>query len=328
MRVLDFLNANQGAIMALLTAVYVMATLVTTWMIWRSNSLVRKSNELARQSLEQDLQLERERNRPYVIFDFTVDDDCLNAVLSNIGKTAALNVMVEIDKPINRVGKGPIAFVGRPIAFMAPGRTITDGINVAYRVFEGKEEKDLAFVVKVRYSDTRGEGFSEQFNVELNHARNLTQFRQDDHIREAVKELGEIRQQLDNINNAIKQIAWEHNSLLELTATEELPEDKDFDARAFLCANFDDKLRRFGRIRMGLSRYEATIEDEKNRTDILRCECLGLLRREADYFVLTQAGHALVKSGGQGLHPAAKGKGGASSEKAVVQAPRDDQPNK
>jgi hypothetical protein len=49
---------------------------------------------------------------------------------------------------------------------------------------------------------------------------------------------------------------------------------------------------------MGLSRYHATAEDEKVRADILRCERLGFLRREANYFVLTEAGHILMKQKG------------------------------
>jgi hypothetical protein len=64
MRLMNWLNQNQGFVMAMLTFVYVIATIVIA-------VLSVKSNRLAQQNVETIVELEKNRLRPYVIFNLS-----------------------------------------------------------------------------------------------------------------------------------------------------------------------------------------------------------------------------------------------------------------
>jgi len=294
MAVFEYLNDNQGAVMALLTAVYVVAAVVTTWIVRRSNRLVRESNDLARQALEQNLRLERERSRPYVIFDFIIKSTCLHAVLQNIGKTPAVNVRVALDKPVKRLGpEEAIPFTRHPIAFMAPGRTVMDFINVAHQFF--KDHESPIFTVSIEYEDTSGTSFSEKVVVELEHQKGLSHIVPKNHMQEAAKELKTIAKHLQELRRSMDQLVWEQNTMVERTRSAALGDNASFDAGAFLREVFADRPPYERRVYLNILTHSNTVESETTRSKVLRCEQMGLLRRERDYFVLTEAGHAALE---------------------------------
>jgi uncharacterized membrane protein len=57
MRLINWLNQNQGFVMALLTLIYVLATMVIAWLTLRVTNLSQKNLDMA-------VQLEKSRTRP------------------------------------------------------------------------------------------------------------------------------------------------------------------------------------------------------------------------------------------------------------------------
>ncbi len=91
MRVIEWLNQNQGFVMALLTLVYVAATIVIAL-------LTLKLANLSQKNLDTAIELEKNRLRPYVLFNISSSIAKRNtyASIKNLGLTAAYNVKVSI----------------------------------------------------------------------------------------------------------------------------------------------------------------------------------------------------------------------------------------
>src|SRR5688572_23772795 len=91
MRLVNWLNQNQGFVMALLTFVYVIATIVIA-------RLAIKTTRLAQRNLDMALQLERDRVRPYVVFNISSSTAkrYTYASIKNRGLSAAYSVNISI----------------------------------------------------------------------------------------------------------------------------------------------------------------------------------------------------------------------------------------
>jgi hypothetical protein len=98
---IQWFNANSGFAMALLTAVYVVATLV---IVLQS----RHTNKLQAEALRQSEEIELARKRPYVALSLEFERDtasrydssiCLYAHIRNYGAGAAINVLAVTDPP-------------------------------------------------------------------------------------------------------------------------------------------------------------------------------------------------------------------------------------
>ncbi len=64
---IQYLNANQGFVMAILTAVYVLATLVLVIVAHRQFALTQRSLDFASAA-------EKTKSRPYVLFDIVYEE--------------------------------------------------------------------------------------------------------------------------------------------------------------------------------------------------------------------------------------------------------------
>lgn len=87
---IDYLNQNQGAVMAALTLIYVAATIILVF-------FALKQAKFAQQSLDQFRQAERNRYRPYVIFDVIWEEGVAYAAIKNSGISPALDVAVSVE---------------------------------------------------------------------------------------------------------------------------------------------------------------------------------------------------------------------------------------
>lgn len=99
--ILNTLDKNSEIIMITLTAIYVIATISYVWIATRTTREMRRSNELlqqsqvlARESIKQNIEFERLRNRPYVIFEFISENRLFFATIKNIGNHAAYDVKI------------------------------------------------------------------------------------------------------------------------------------------------------------------------------------------------------------------------------------------
>lgn len=164
--IITWLNNNQGFALSLLTLAYVICTAV----------IVRKmasANSLTQQSLRQGVELERQRSRPYVMFDVeSRPNQLVYAVVKNTGLTAAYHVKVHCDSPLsNEFRHAPSTLVSNEIEFLAPQRTLEDIIaNVGHFPSEAsRTTESTCEVIKghVAYEDAQGNKYREVFSVDL-----------------------------------------------------------------------------------------------------------------------------------------------------------------
>lgn len=148
----EWLNHNQGAVMAVLTLVYVLTTITLALFTYKSLTVAQNVG--------------RESVRPYLVFDIQVRDLSVYAILKNLGRTPARNVRIRI-KPLLEVASGQkkteCHLTSVTIPLMAPGREIVDLVDGGPRFHE--LYPDTIFHGTIVYSDTRENTYSEEFEV-------------------------------------------------------------------------------------------------------------------------------------------------------------------
>jgi hypothetical protein len=157
--IIAWLNANSGFVIALLTAVYVGATLLIA-------SGARRSNALAAAGLEQALRLERQRNRPYVVFDFEASDRQVYAVLRNVGIAPAFGVSLTLTPPLAQQLGGqplPLPLLPGPVRVLPQGRDLAVYVDSSDRFFV--QHMDTSFTAEVSYADSDGHVFTDHFTI-------------------------------------------------------------------------------------------------------------------------------------------------------------------
>lgn len=119
MRFVNWLNQNQGVVMAMLTFVYVAATIVIA-------GLSVKGARLAQKNIETMIDLERNRLRPYVLFNLSssIAKRCTYESVKNHGLTAAYNVKVSIEPPLMHHHDGQSPLTHRDILFLPPSEQV------------------------------------------------------------------------------------------------------------------------------------------------------------------------------------------------------------
>jgi hypothetical protein len=200
-------NANQGFLLALLTLVYVLATL---WLAW-----------LARRQLKLATDLEKNRLRPFVIFDLVVERTFVFAHLRNTGPTPAWDVRISVSPKIQALLGGektfpaeecarPISFIERGIAMLAPGREIKAFIGAWARVRGA--HPTLRFEGQVAYADFSGQVYSEPFVADLSAHEGL--------LHLSRKDIHDVAKELESIARILGQIATPSGNPLIRTITE------------------------------------------------------------------------------------------------------------
>lgn len=117
MRFVNWLNQNQAVVMAMLTFVYVVATIVIA-------GLSIQTTRLAQKNLDMALQLERNRLRPYVVFNISSSTarKYTYASIKNRGLSAAYNVKVSIKPALVHHYDGQSPLTHREILFLTTRR--------------------------------------------------------------------------------------------------------------------------------------------------------------------------------------------------------------
>ena len=185
---IEWLNANDGAIVALLTAtmafltfVYVIATMIIVW--------------LSHKSMKQAILIEKSRVRPYVTFDIVIERKyhSFYAVLKNNGISAACDIEVSMNPPISREIQNEdwgISFVENKIPFLAPDRELKDFIDVTHQFLSGDEERK--YDVTVSYSDREGDHYEEKAIISLEHHRKAMSIGNENEVKDIGKHLKDL----------------------------------------------------------------------------------------------------------------------------------------
>lgn len=189
----EWLNANQGATMAVLTMVYVIATIALAWIGVNSNRTARRNIELA-------FELERTRTRPYVDFDIVLEDHIAWATLANRGMSPALNVLVSVTPVLERKfssQRRECAFTKHRVALLVPGRTMRDLQDSSPSFME--QYPDPKFTGQVEYFAVNGERFVDTFTIDLSvHKSTLSTSKKD------------IGAEIEKLTRAVEALARKH----------------------------------------------------------------------------------------------------------------------
>lgn len=177
----NWLNTNAGAVMAVLTLVYVVVTVVLVALNWRNLRVL--------------MELDRRRSRPHVVFDLVGKYHAVHLVVRNIGLTSAQNVAVSIDPPLQR-GDRISPLTSHVIAHLAPGRELWDFIESGPLFYQ--RYTPPRFAGRLTYQDTDGRTYEESFRIDLEFQKQLVTVSKPD-IGDEIKK---IREALEAISSA------------------------------------------------------------------------------------------------------------------------------
>ncbi len=174
--------------MVVLTFVYVVATIVIVF--------------FTRKSVTTTIALEKNRLRPYVIFNISssTTSHMTFASIRNLGLTAAYDVKVTIQPELEGARGQPSSLTAYPILFLPPGDEVTDVIDFS-PTFHQKYDNPL-FEGSVEYRNHAGDRFNEPFRIDLTLLKKRTFTR--DSIGDELKKINEtliaISRQLDDLS--------------------------------------------------------------------------------------------------------------------------------
>jgi len=191
--IIEWCNKNNGFLMALLTLVYVAATI---WLV-----------HLSRKQIKLAIDLEKNRTRPFVIFDFVFERFMMCLQIKNIGQTSACNIRINISPTIKiLLGKrnnisglidgNNINFIQNGIPSMAPNRTITtiigrwDDMKMCY--------PEMKFRGTISYNDFDEKKYYDNIDIDLSLYEGLMYSDKKD-INDVVKQIEEIAKNIHHI---------------------------------------------------------------------------------------------------------------------------------
>ena len=173
----SWLNQNQGATSVLLTAVYVIATIVLVVITVRGTAIAQRSLEAAHR-------FEQERSRPFVSLTLLNQPlGIIQMVVENIGATAAYDIRFAVE-PVIRIVEGqsqsddhvhvdpPEAyerdhpFITKGLAFLPPKAREQNLIAMSLRRFE-EVYPQQRFTGTVFYADARGQRYEDPILIDL-----------------------------------------------------------------------------------------------------------------------------------------------------------------
>ena len=166
---IEWANQKNGFIMAVLTLVYVVATLVLVGITTRANRIALNGQKLQEQ-------LELQRSRPYVVVDFELVWDKSDMALTylsvkNLGQTMAQDVAIKVEpipfhEPlVNGVKTRKVPFMlTNGIPTIAPGQEFSDGLGFSSEIYRAFDK--AIFNGRVTYKNSLGHLFEEKFVVD------------------------------------------------------------------------------------------------------------------------------------------------------------------
>lgn len=196
--------------MVILTFVYVGATLLMAYLSWRANRISSKS-------LNQALEIEKERNRPYLVFDVEHKQSLLYAVLKNLGNTGAFNVSVKINPPLESNFGGNLkqsSLTSKTISFLSPHRTISDLIGSGPEFY--KRHSEPIFEGSIQYSNARGIVYTENFVIDLNYLLDIAHTLETDlgkEMQNLVREVRDISRTVEKAQKTMERKLKENSTI-------------------------------------------------------------------------------------------------------------------
>jgi len=209
--IIAWANINTGFLMAVLTAVYVIATI---WIVYES----RRNNRLM--SL-----FEKDRVRPHIVFWIEAEMQTHGQYFSMIqfvGKvrnegastahdvrittTPKLSARQSVEKEDKHAYNTP-SFLENPTSILVPKQMLIETIGPTEFLLEDNDDNDLKFNVMIEYKDIGGEKYSSTYLIDL--SRNRKQLFAEDVQAKAfyslVEKAGSAARSLEDINRTLNQ---------------------------------------------------------------------------------------------------------------------------
>lgn len=197
MCMVKWLNDNQGFVMAMLTLVYVLTTggIVV---------LMLRANKISQQNLDTAIQLDRNRSRPYVLFNITSSTSHhIYATVKNLGLTAAYNVHVSINPKLEYISQGQekreSALTSQKISFLPPNEEVTDLIDTTEAFYQSYSAP--IFEGSITYEDSTALKYKEHFRINLTYRMKRSFVRE----REVIDELRDLNQILAELSKYLTE---------------------------------------------------------------------------------------------------------------------------
>lgn len=183
----SWLNSNDGAVMAVLTFVYAIATIF----ILIANRSAVKESRLAREA----------ENRPYVIAYLQFKGNrVVNFVLTNTGNSVAQNVKLSFDKDIDVDKDYPLYksnIVKEGLITMPPGFEIKHFLGVGKIFTEDEEGKFPIYTVTISYYNANEKkNYQESYSLDFNVMTGSLRAREYE-MNDLVKEVKAIRKKIN-----------------------------------------------------------------------------------------------------------------------------------
>lgn len=193
--IIKWCNVNNGFIMAVLTAVYVIATIVIAWIGARSNAISQKS-------ITTLYEIEQERSRPLVEVRLENEVPWLALKVANLGQTPAYDVritttpsltllLVNENSPHKKIG-----IIEHGIGTLGAGvceESLVGSIDKVKKLYP-----DLKFTGTASYRSAAGKTYESPINLDVRYMEN-TCHRSRKSVHDLVTELEKIRSEINHI---------------------------------------------------------------------------------------------------------------------------------
>lgn len=197
----DWANHNNGFAIVVLTFVSVLTTFIMAGLSWNANRISSKN-------LKQALLIEKERHRPYLVFDIEHRQSLLYATLKNMGNTGAFNVTVKIDPPLeSNFGRSlkQSGLTSKNISFVAPQRNISDLIGTGPEFY--KRYPEPKFEGYIEYHNSDGTKYQDRFLLDLGYLLELTHTVEPEigkEMQKLVKEMKDISRTTERLQKVVE----------------------------------------------------------------------------------------------------------------------------
>lgn len=194
MGIIEYLDQHNGFIMAILTFVYVVFTIL----IFRANSKSVKEMKVTRE----------DENRPYIVtYIKSQPKGTVELFIENIGKTVARNIEISITPEFQFPKERPLSkstLLNNPIPNMPPNYKYSMFVGM-YWDFKNEDRTYPVFEVEVNYEDSNDKSFTEQFIIDLNVGSDTTHLVEKG-IHDLTKEFITFRKNFQKVQGDISDI--------------------------------------------------------------------------------------------------------------------------
>lgn len=197
LEIIDWINNNDGFFLVILTAVYVIATIIVV-------RKMSKSNDLAQRNIDVFIEIENERNRPVLIFSIElVRKVMVIAKVKNIGPSTASKVSIHTTPELKELETGEqIRFLSEQIPSLPPNAELSTvlGMYDEYKKMYG----DQVVSGHIEYFSIGNRSYKEEFNFDLT-INEGTSWVTELTIHDCVKEIEKLRREISHIASGFKK---------------------------------------------------------------------------------------------------------------------------